>query len=65
MRIEVTYVLSFVDISFAAQLGNIQVIEKCEGVLMTASHHQGYRFVCITQTLSWIYQSTMATKLTE
>ena len=45
MRIEVTYVLSFVDILFAAELGNILVIEKCEGVLMTASHHQGYRFV--------------------
>ena len=45
MRTEVTYVLSFVDILFAAELGNILVIEKCEGVLMTASHHQGYRFV--------------------
>ena len=45
MRIKVTYVLSFVDILFAAELGNILVIEKCEGVLMTASHHQGYRFV--------------------
>ena len=41
----VTYVLSFVNTALAVELGNILVIEKCEGFLMTASHYPGYRLV--------------------
>ena len=52
MRIEVTYVLSFVNTALAVELGNILVIEKCEGFLMTASHYPGYRLVLHYQTLS-------------
>ena len=40
-----TYVLSFVNTALAVELGNILVIEKCEGFLMTASHYPGYRLV--------------------
>ena len=41
----VTYVLSFVNTALAVELGNILVIEKCEGFLMTASPYPGYRLV--------------------
>ena len=41
----VTYVLSFVNTALAVELGNIPIIENCEGFLMTASHYPGYSLV--------------------